>query len=527
MSESEKKDSSFIRERIVPKKNLKKVILTVVSVIALALVFGVVAGVAFSISRNLFGREVVPTEAPIIIIPRPSDQEDPDDILVPESSASATEKATEKPTEKATQRPTEKPTEKATERPTEKPTEKPTERPTEKPTEKATERPTERPTEKPTERPTERPTEKPTEQPTEAPTEPPTEAPSSSEPEPSTETETPAETEPEPSTEPETPAETEAPTVAPTEPAPVTLQSLYQALSPSIIQVVLELPAGSDWFQEPLTARRDTFAVPIGESEEALFLLADASFYEDGALFHVYLGNEILIMEPYCVDELSHLAVLRISKDLLKVELSPLKIGYSTSLRAGSRVFLFGTLYGRFSAMDEGRITYVAAEESILDGYRQALYTNMYHTPDGAGILINEDGELVGWMSNASSGSGSMAIAYGITSLADTIDNLNQNKKAPYFGVICRRFTAEETSGTDRVPGLYVQEVKIGSPAFAAGIQAGDRIVSIDQRTMTSNRTLQTRLNFYSPGTTVTVVIGRLINGAEEQMTLTLTLGER
>ena len=62
----DKKERSFIRERIVPKKNVKKILFTVLGVIAAAAVFGVVAGVAFNLSRDLFGRETAPTESQII-----------------------------------------------------------------------------------------------------------------------------------------------------------------------------------------------------------------------------------------------------------------------------------------------------------------------------------------------------------------------------------------------------------------------------------------------------------------------------
>ena len=86
--ENQKKENSFIRERIVPRKNAKKILFIVIAVVLFALIFGTVAGVAFSVSRDLFGRETTPTESPIVILPRGSEEwSDGEDILLPETDA--------------------------------------------------------------------------------------------------------------------------------------------------------------------------------------------------------------------------------------------------------------------------------------------------------------------------------------------------------------------------------------------------------------------------------------------------------
>ena len=420
----DKKERSFIRERIVRKKNVKKILFAVLGVIVLAVLFGVVAGVAFNLSRDLFGRETAPTESQIIILPR-GDQEPSEggDILTP------TEQTEEAPTE----------------------------------AESSTE-----------------------------------EADAASEALPSE-----------------------------TEPEPVTLDSIFKSVEAGIAPVTLVQPAAEDWFNEPQTNRIELFGAFIAENDEAVFLITDGREYTEGSMYHVTLGREVLAMEPYGVDENTGIAVLKIGKDLLKNPVRILPVGSSSYLNRGNRVFLIGSLYGRYVAADEGRLTYISAEEALTDGYQQLLYTNMSRTPGSLGILINENGDVVGWMSDRSAGEERTAVAAGVSSLKFVMNKLLSGEKVPYLGVFCRTVSADDVLGTDRKAGLYVQDVSVDSPAYFAGVQAGDRIIFVNMRTMISNRGLQEFLETVAPGETVEIRVGRMNNGTEEIINLSAELGER
>ena len=424
----ENKKSSYIRERIVPKKNAKKVLLTIVGVVAAALIFGVVAGVAFSVSRNLFGRETAPTESQIIILPRGGDESEGEDLLMPE-------------------------------------------------------------------------------------------------------TESTSETEPAPETEPgpteEAPSTEQAETAEPTEPEPVTLKSVYSQVSKSLVRVTLVLPAGEDWFNEPQTSRKETFGVPVYENDEELFLMTDANDFVEGSVYHVILGRQILVMEPYAVDFYTKIAMLRISKDLLQDKLELLPFGGTTNLSLGERVFLIGTIYGGYVGVDEGRLTYIAPREGVMDGYRQLFYTNMNRAPGSTGILVNEAGELIGWMSDVSAGTESGAVVMNIQSVKNLMLRMSRGEKGALLGVCCRALTGDDVSGTNRENGVYVESVMADSPAFAAGLQVGDRLISMNGQNLISNWTLQAVMETQRPGNTLTILVGRMNNGEEEQLELRAVLTER
>ena len=419
------KTRSFIRERIVPKKKTKRILFTVLGVIAAAVVFGVVAGVAFRLSRDLFGREASPTESQIIILPR--GEQEPSaggDILTPTEE---------------------------------------------------------------------------------------------------TETE---EAEPSSASVEET-GESASAALPETKPAPVTLDGIFKGVEKGIAPVTLVQPAAEDWFNEPQTNRIELFGAFIAEDSESVFLMTDGRNYTEGSLYHVTIGREVLVMEPYGVDEITGLAVLKIGKDHLKRSIQILSLGSSAYLSRGTRVFLIGSLYGRYVAADEGRLTFINSEEALIDGYQQLLYTNMMRVPGSLGILVNEYGDVVGWMSDGSAGTGQTAVAQGVSSLKFIMNKLVRGETAPYLGMLCRTVTTDDVLGTDRKAGLYVKNVEVDSPAFYAGVQAGDRIISIGQRSVLSNRGLQELFETLSPEQTIGISVGRLNNGEEEIINLSAELGER
>jgi membrane-associated protease RseP (regulator of RpoE activity) len=72
-------------------------------------------------------------------------------------------------------------------------------------------------------------------------------------------------------------------------------------------------------------------------------------------------------------------------------------------------------------------------------------------------------------------------------------------------------------------PGVRVQEVMPGSAAEAAGIEAGDVLLSVGGEPVTDLRGYSNLLKARDPGDRVEIVVRR----GDEELTLTATLGER
>ncbi|MDE6673763.1 MAG: PDZ domain-containing protein [Acetatifactor sp.] len=74
---------------------------------------------------------------------------------------------------------------------------------------------------------------------------------------------------------------------------------------------------------------------------------------------------------------------------------------------------------------------------------------------------------------------------------------------------------------------MLVTEVEEGSPAENGGILRGDVITRFEGEKIQSYEDLKEIMQYYGPGTEVTVVVKRLLNGSYEDVELKLTLGRR
>ena len=82
-------------------------------------------------------------------------------------------------------------------------------------------------------------------------------------------------------------------------------------------------------------------------------------------------------------------------------------------------------------------------------------------------------------------------------------------------------FTQQGLCLADR--GVYVVEVVKGGPAEKAGLQAGDRIVSVDGTEIASKDDLGTLMQKHAAGDTLSITIAR--DG--QMQTVNVTLGEK
>ena len=95
----------------------------------------------------------------------------------------------------------------------------------------------------------------------------------------------------------------------------------------------------------------------------------------------------------------------------------------------------------------------------------------------------------------------------------------------PYLGITYLGVEDAQTAAQLGVNayGVYVVEVVKGGPAERAGLQSGDRIVSIDGTEIASKDDLGTLMQKHAAGDTLNITIAR--NG--QMQTVSVTLGEK
>ena len=95
----------------------------------------------------------------------------------------------------------------------------------------------------------------------------------------------------------------------------------------------------------------------------------------------------------------------------------------------------------------------------------------------------------------------------------------------PYLGISYYAVTDAQTAAQLGVNayGVYIVEVVKGGPADKAGLQAGDRIVSVDGSEVATQSDLGTLMQNHKAGDAIEITVAR---GGQMQ-TVTVTLGEK
>jgi serine protease Do len=200
-------------------------------------------------------------------------------------------------------------------------------------------------------------------------------------------------------------------------------------------------------------------------------------------------------------DCLNDLAVLKIDA----TDMPTVKLGDSADLVLGQRVVALG-----YALALEGGPTVTAGIVSALDrtitaqdpncafetcGADQTrTYSNVVQTDaainrgNSGGPLVNMQGQVIGINSAGDDNAQNIGFAIAIDSVKQTIADAQENPLgvSAYLGVITKTVTSDLAFqlGLGVEEGAYIVDTPSDAPAQAAGISAGDVIVSIDGSTV-------------------------------------------
>src|SRR5579859_3707982 len=219
-------------------------------------------------------------------------------------------------------------------------------------------------------------------------------------------------------------------------------------------------------------------------------------------------------------------AVLQIKAD----GLTALSLGNSDVVQVGDFVVAIGNPFGLKHTVTAGIVS-ALGRAGIEDGkYENFIQTDASINPgNSGGALVDLNGDLVGINTAIlSRGGGNIGIGFAIpvNMARDVMDQIIKYGKVErgVLGVTIQNLTPEIAKGlgisTDN--GVVVTQVQAGSGADKAGVKAGDVILKVDGKPVTSNSSLQSTIGTLRRGSQVAIQLAR--NG--QILNVTATIGK-
>ena len=227
-------------------------------------------------------------------------------------------------------------------------------------------------------------------------------------------------------------------------------------------------------------------------------------------------------------DQQSDIALLKIDA----TGLTPAVLGNSDSVQVGEVVIAVGNPMGTLGGtVTDGIVSALNRDISVEGNEMTLMQTSAAISPgNSGGGLFNTNGELIGIVNAKYSDEDAEGLGFAIpvNAMKTVVQDLLENGYVtgrPALGITVITVGDVQTAMQYGVSslGVYVNSVDEGSGAEAAGMKAGDRIVSIGTQLVESTDDVTNALKAYNVGDVVEVQVDR----GRELITLQVTLGEK
>lgn len=176
------------------------------------------------------------------------------------------------------------------------------------------------------------------------------------------------------------------------------------------------------------------------------------------------------------------LGIYAVATDSMKKEtlnqIKMIELGNSRLVQKGDPVVLLSNYSELGLNISYGILADNQARKEISDGYTGVLLADIAGTQYRDGVMLNQNGEVIGIIEPSLQDNPILAGAYSISDIKSEIERMSNGQAVPYCGI--RGTTLpEQLKANDMESGIYVEEIDVDSPAMEAGIQCGDIITHI------------------------------------------------
>ena len=311
----------------------------------------------------------------------------------------------------------------------------------------------------------------------------------------------------------------------------MTTAQVAKTVSPSVVVITTEQVVYSQWSWYGQSQVESGAGSGVIISSDG-YILTCAHVVDGASSITVTIDDKDYTATLVGEDTTSDVAVIKIDA----TGLTPATVGDSDSLKVGQSVMAVGNPLGELGGTVTGGMISALNRSVTIQGTSSTNTMSLIQMDasvspgNSGGGLFNMNGELIGIVNAKSSSSDAEGLGFAIP-INDAIkvaQELLENGYVtgrPYLGITYLGVEDAQTAAQLGVNayGVYVVEVVKGGPAERAGLQSGDRIVSIDGTEIASKDDLGTLMQKHAAGDTLNITIAR--NG--QMQTVSVTLGEK
>ena len=311
----------------------------------------------------------------------------------------------------------------------------------------------------------------------------------------------------------------------------MTTAQVSEMVSPSVVVITTEQVVYSQWSWYGQSQVESGAGSGVIISSDG-YILTCAHVVSGASNITVSIGDKDYPATLVGEDTTSDIAVVKVDA----TGLTPATVGNSDSLKVGESVMAVGNPLGELGGTVTSGIVSALNRSVSIQGSSSVNTMSLIQMDasvspgNSGGGLFNMNGELVGIVNAKSSDSDAEGLGFAIpvNDAVKVAQELLENGYVtgrPYLGISYYAVTDAQTAAQLGVNayGVYIVEVVKGGPADKAGLQAGDRIVSVDGSEVATQSDLGTLMQDHKAGDTIEITVAR---GGQMQ-TVTVTLGEK
>ena len=311
----------------------------------------------------------------------------------------------------------------------------------------------------------------------------------------------------------------------------MTTAQVSEMVSPSVVVITTEQVVYSQWSWYGQSQVESGAGSGVIISSDG-YILTCAHVVSGASNITVSIGDKDYPATLVGEDTTSDIAVVKVDA----TGLTPATVGNSDNLKVGESVMAVGNPLGELGGTVTSGIVSALNRSVSIQGSSSVNTMSLIQMDasvspgNSGGGLFNMNGELVGIVNAKSSDSDAEGLGFAIpvNDAVKVAQELLENGYVtgrPYLGISYYAVTDAQTAAQLGVNayGVYIVEVVKGGPADKAGLQAGDRIVSVDGSEVATQSDLGTLMQNHKAGDTIEITVAR---GGQMQ-TVTVTLGEK